>query len=82
MKQKMTIWVFSCVRQMTKSLHWQTFKSETSGCLDGQREIGPNQYGNSGADAVNNIKEKENSDIRYVSQYSIYNILNVVIKYV
>ncbi len=40
---------------------------------------GPDRYGIFGADANNDIREQENSDI---GQYSIYNILNVVIKFV
>ncbi len=46
--------------------------------------VGPDQYGifRAHADTVTDIKEYENSDIQYICLYSIYNILDEVIKYV
>ncbi len=43
--------------------------------------LGPEWYGIFGASANTNIMEYENFDIRYIGQYSITNVLNVVIKY-
>ncbi len=46
--------------------------------------LAPYQYGIFGAntDTRETRYKQENSNIRYISQYSLYNILNVVIKYI
>ncbi len=44
--------------------------------------LGPKRYGILVTDADTDIRGYENSDIRYIDRYSIYDILNVVIKYV
>ncbi len=44
-------------------------------------KLGPDRNEIFGADANTDIREEENSNIQYMGCYSIYNILNLVMKY-